>query len=345
MPRPVLALALAALALLSTAAPARAAIPPAATTCDVLVTEHDDVDDVRRALRPGQVVCIRGTVRGDLWIVQPHVTLMSEPGQRGTLAGELVIAREAPHAMVRDLDIDGRDAPYPSPTVYGDHATFLRNDVTNRKTDICFQIGPGGKHQVGLVRGTQILDNRIHDCGRSTNHLHGVYVVEAIDTRVIGNTIFDNGDRGVQIYHGAKRTLVAGNVIDGNGEGVLIGGGEGMTSTGSRVRHNVVTNMRVRGWLESYWEKGSPVGWDNLVEDNCVWGTDRPLTISTGGVTTRRNLLTPITYANRARKDFRLPAGSHCAKLLDRGRALAGLAPASRVTMRRRARARAARSA
>ena len=38
------------------------------------------------------------------------------------------------------------------------------------------------------------------------------------------NWIYDNADRGVQLYPDADGTVVTGNVIDGNGEGVIFGG-------------------------------------------------------------------------------------------------------------------------
>ena len=71
-----------------------------------------------------------------------------------------------------------------------------------------------------------IEHNRIHDCGvlPATNLDHGIYVAEADHTVIRRNLIYDNADRGVQLYPDADGTVVTGNVIDGNGEGVIFGG-------------------------------------------------------------------------------------------------------------------------
>jgi parallel beta-helix repeat protein len=302
--------------------------PSAASACDLIVTSEDDA----KKLSAGQTACVRGTVEGDFWITADRATLTSAPGQQGRIVGEVVIDANASHVTVSDLVIDGSKARWPTPTVYGSHATFARNDVSNGRKDICFQIGPGGSHQRGPVRGTTLADNRIHDCGRSNNHRHGVYVADAIGTRIVGNTIFDNGDRGIQLYPMAKDTLIAGNVLDGNGENVSIGGARGYATSGTRVRHNVLTNPRVRASVESSWEDGSPRGRDNRVEQNCVTGG---IDEYAGGFVARANVLEPVAFASRARKDFRLASGSRCAKLVAQGRRAAGLPPAAFSAARR----------
>jgi hypothetical protein len=236
---------------------------------------------------------------------------------------------------VSDLVIDGSREQYPTPTIHGDNARFERNDVSNGRTNICFQVGPGGNHGGGTVRGAVIADNRIHDCGTSNNHRHGVYVADAVGTRIVGNAIYDVGDRGIQLYPNAQSTVVAGNVVDGNGEGITISGARGTATSGSRVHHNVFSNPRVRASVESYWEQGSPVGRDNLVSDNCISG-GRGIDDHQGGFTARDNVDADPQYANRRAKDFRMPAGSVCGRLVAEGRRGAGLAAAPATAARRR---------
>ena len=71
-----------------------------------------------------------------------------------------------------------------------------------------------------------IRRNRIHDCGElpSTNKNHGIYVSEAKRTMIRDNWIYDNADRGIQLYHDADRSRVIGNVIYHNGDGIVING-------------------------------------------------------------------------------------------------------------------------
>ena len=95
--------------------------------------------------------------------------------------------------------------------------------MTNGHTAICFALG---NPRFGVARDVTIQRNRIHDCGRlpATNLDQGVYVAVARGTRIVGNWIYENADQGVQLYPDARGTYVAGNVIDGNGEGIIFGG-------------------------------------------------------------------------------------------------------------------------
>ena len=124
---------------------------------------------------------------------------------------------------VEQLDLDGHDAPQcsasdycrlPSPTVNGDNIVFQDNDVTNRHQGICFNLGNAS---YGRAVDVTIQRNRIHDCGLlpANNHEHGIYLSYSDNTRILGNTIYDNADRGVQLYPDAQRTLDSG--ADGAG--------------------------------------------------------------------------------------------------------------------------------
>jgi nitrous oxidase accessory protein NosD len=279
------------------------------------------------ALQPGQVGCVRGTLTGDVTVVRPDITLTSEPGQRGRLVGKLWIAPEGPRATVRDLDLDGRRTTgiVIGPVVTGDDATFTGNDVTNAGAGICFIIGASGHDGDERADRTRIEGNRIHDCGTSNNHQHGIYVEHALDTRIVGNEIYDNADRGVQLYPYALSTTIAGNVIDGNGEGIAISGLGDRASSGTRVRGNLITNTRLRAGIESWFPDAK--GTDNLVEGNCFAGARQAIDTSGGGFLARDNLFVDPQYVDRQAKDFRLRDGSPCAALLAAGRAGAPIPP------------------
>jgi hypothetical protein len=168
-----------------------------------------------------------------------------------------------------------------------------------------------------------IKGNRIHNCGRipSTNRHQGVSVWNATGTTVTENTIYDNADRGVQLFPNAQRTNVSYNTIDGNGEGILISGDSGFASSGNVVERNVITNSKIRDNVETFWPAGEPVGQNNVVRENCISGGirdngDGGVAKRLSGVVLSGNLYTDPDYVNRLGKDFRLRPGSPCLSTL-----------------------------
>ena len=91
-------------------------------------------------------------------------------------------------------------------------------------------------------------------------------------TRVIGNWVYDNADRGIQLFPDADGTRVAGNVVDGNGQGVMVAGDKTATSDRNLIEQNLITNSMLRDNVESNWASLGSVGSQNLVRENCVAG-------------------------------------------------------------------------
>ena len=289
------------------------------------------------SLNPGQTGCVRGTLTGDLWIGRDGVTIASEPGQRGKVIGQVKVQPGADGVTVRDLDLDGHRASGLNigPAIYGNDATFIGNDVTNGNTAICFILGTFGHDGNIRVQRTRIEGNRIHNCGiLPRNNLgHAIYVEHTQDARIVGNEIFDNADRGVQLYPNSHGTLVAGNVIDGNGVGVIFGGLNGEAASDNVVRHNLITNPTARSAVESWYPTDTSPGTGNVVQQNCVWGGSNLISTTYGGFTPVDNRTVDPQYVDRAAKDFRLRDGSPCAAVLEAGRSGAGpLPPASSPT-------------
>ncbi len=196
------------------------------------------------------------------------------------------------------------------------------NEITNHHSEICVHVTayPGA----GPPRGVVIEGNRIHDCGSlpATNMDHGIYIGEARDTVIRDNWIYDNADRGIQLYPDADGTLVTGNVIDGNGQGVAIGGSGSQTSDNNLVEHNVITNSTIRYNVEGSW--GSSVGTGNVVRENCTIGGARGG--DTGGIQTPAdgfvasdNIVADPGYVDARRGDFRSDSGSPCAAVMAGG--------------------------
>lgn len=241
------------------------------------------VQRLANALRPGDTGCLLAgrfvedvTIRRGGTAAAP-LTIRSAPGQTAVLQGRLWIADSANWITVTRLSLDGRnDHLLPSPTVDGDHVTFSYVDVTNDKMGglhdgdgICFDLGDS-TGQYGYAYDTRIVHSRIHDCGTSDNHNHGIYVAGSYGATIADNWIYDNGDRGIQLYPDAHNTLIERNVIAGNGEGVIFSGDETHASSGNVLIHNVIVGSRIRHNVEYWWP--GPVGTDNVIKENCIYG-------------------------------------------------------------------------
>ena len=129
--------------------------------------------------------------------------------------------------------------------------------------------------------------------------------------------IYNNADRGVQLYPDAQQTIVDHNVIDRNGEGLIISGDNGEASNNTDVYGNVISNAQVRHDVESNWPRGNPVGVGNVVHDNCVWGgREGTIDLSAGGFTALNNTIADPRYANPAKHNYRMAASSPCLRIV-----------------------------
>jgi parallel beta-helix repeat protein len=232
------------------------------------------VDELLDRLEQGETGCLRsGTYVAEQFKVStPEVKLTSYPGERATLRGRLRLNAGADRAVVENLLLDGRNpSDLLGPLIYADGVVLRGNEITNHNTAICVHVDdyPGES----APRGVLIENNEIHHCGRlpATNHDHGIYLANARETVIRGNLIYANADRGIQFYPNADDSLVTGNVIDGNGQGVIFGGGGSSSSDRNVVEGNVISNSKIRYNVESHWQ--GPTGSGNVARRNCVWST------------------------------------------------------------------------
>jgi parallel beta-helix repeat protein len=244
--------------------------------------------------------------------------LRAFPGDRATLAGRLWFPNGARDDIVSHLVLDGRNsAELPSPSVNGVGIRFVEDEVTNLNTNICFVLGsPWGR-----AIGTVIERSRIHNCGQipAGNHHHGIYVADADRTRIVENLIYDNADRGIQLYPDAQHTVIERNVINGNGTGILFSGAGGVASSDNIAQYNVITNSGVRADVESWYPDGNPVGENNLVLHNCLFGGHTgTISAGFGGFTAGSNLVANPRYSNPLAGDFRMTSASPCRRILRR---------------------------
>jgi parallel beta-helix repeat protein len=275
------------------------------------------------SLRGGQTGCVGPGVYRENVVFRngghrhAPITLRSAGRGRTEIVGRMWIARSANYVHVSHMVLDGRNSEVlPSPTVDSIGDSFSYDDVTNDHTGICFELGSSAGW--GRAVATLITHNRIHDCGvlPPTNVNHGIYVGNSLGARIINNEIYDNADRGIQLYWNAQYTTVAGNIIDHNGEGVMIGGDGVTASSHNLIADNVITNSTVRSDIESWWPDGSSKGVGNLVIGNCVFGGHHTINRSAGGFVSRDNTVTNPHYANAAVRDYAIAPSSRCSMVL-----------------------------
>ena len=287
------------------------------------MTPFRTVQRLVNALRPGQTGCLRaGAYVGPVRIARAgragaRITLAAYPGETATVVGRLEVVEGANYVTVTGLRLDGSNPRrLPSPMVDANHVTFSYDDVTNDHTAICFGIG---SVTWGWATGTLITQDRIHDCGQlpANNYQHGVYIAAATDTTIEWSLIYGNAARGIQLYPDAQHTTIDHNIVDDNGEGIIISGAGGVASSYTRVFDNILSNANVRHDLEAYWPSGNPMGVDNVVRDNCVWG-GRQGTIDRGmgGFTAKDNLHINPGYVDAAAHDYGMSATSRCLALV-----------------------------
>jgi Right handed beta helix region len=233
------------------------------------------------------------------------------------ILGRIEIADTANYVTISHLKINGASSPENTVQVWGDRFKLLRSNIDGGHSNTMQSCVYLGHVAYGVAYDTVIDHNRIHDCGTpATFEGHGLYVDATRGvTRITNNYIYDNAGFGMQLYKDGDNVLVEHNVFDGAmlKAGVLFAGETpGYSSDNNTVRHNIFTNNNTYG-IDAWW--GGPVGRGNAASSNCFWrnGT-RPFGERTGWTRGTGDVFADPLYVNRARKDFRLRAGSPCAK-------------------------------
>jgi parallel beta-helix repeat protein len=274
------------------------------------------------ALHPGQTGCFRGGsyTFSLLKLTTPGITLSVYGDEAVTLQGEIKILPPAAGAAVAGMTLNGAGGKHEiGPRIYADSVVLRDNEITNEHTGICVQLSR--YYDDPPPRGVVIERNRIHDCGvlPANNHEHGIYIASAQGTIIRDNWIYDNADRGIQLYPDAQRTKVVGNVIDSNGQGVNFGGDDsGQCSNNNLVQGNVIANSNIR-W-NVYSGAQGPDCTGNVLRDNCVHASNSDdYYNSNGGVEPRsrsfsasENVIANPRFVDAAVGDYTLSPQSPC---------------------------------
>ena len=271
------------------------------------------------SLRSGQTGCFRaGTYRfSEIEVDQANITLAPLGSERVKLKGGIKVKPSGHDSTIRGMKLNGSGEI--GPRIYANGVVLRGNDITNGHTEICVQIarwysGPAPKRVV-------IKRNRIHDCGAlpSTNMDHGIYVSEGKKTVIRDNWIYDNADRGIQLYHDADSSKVIGNVLFHNGDGMVINGAGSSVSENNVIRGNIIAKS-YRGYNVYSGDTG-PVGRHNLLRKNCIWASKKSHYREHGGVMrparnykVRRNVVAKPRFARAKAGNFRLRGGGRCVR-------------------------------
>jgi parallel beta-helix repeat protein len=210
-----------------------------------------------------------------------------------------------------------------------DNVFVLNNNITNRRPNgypdlagTCIILGSSES----IAAEASIKGNRIHRCGqmRRISREHGIYASGTRGAKFSDNRIYDNADQGIQLYPDARGTMVEGNIISRNGQGIVFAGSGNNVSSDNTVRNNVISNAHA-GWnVSGKSNRSSKVAWDNEVYDNCVSASGRePEYNQIGGIDPAEhgfnaygNLIAEPTYANRETSDFGLESDSPCGAVI-----------------------------
>lgn len=334
-------------------APAAASADTANGVCDVVASPSGNDAAAGTADQPlrtavalvdqladGETGCFRtGTFNFDeLQIDSARAVITSFPGETATLRGQLRVEREASGTIVENLNLNGINRVDGfSPLVYADDVIIRNNDISNERTTNCVHLAR--YYDAPAPDGVLIEGNRIHDCGgHDPNHDHGIYIAESTDLTIRNNEIFDNADRGIQLWPDAHYTKIYGNVIDGNGQGVAFGGYKGLSVSHTVVENNIISNSNVRWNVESHWDQADP-GVDNVVRNNCIYGAKGWYGENGSGIgeqvgfSANNNITQPPQFVNAANNEFTLAASSPCAGILDGSNAPADDAATQRISL------------
>jgi parallel beta-helix repeat protein len=319
--------------------------PQLAAGCDVLAARGTQISTPQQlvnVLGQNQTGCLRaGVYSSDREVVirTPGVTLKSYPGERATWDGRIVIL--AADVTIERLNLDGAIGPplavqdaqcraiggctLPSVSVNGPRARINGNDITNSR-GICINT----RSYAGMTPDEfDIEGNRIHDCKPADNHIHGIYISDGADGVIKNNVIFDNGDRGIQLYPNAKHTTVTYNTVDGNRTNLELGN----EASGNVIEKNIFSfpstsstdagaGLGARFNVEAY--NPAPSIDTNVVRGNCTYTTSvgyfggvpaHSGIAPSPGFAASGNLVAAPSYRNRQAHEFTLAPGSACAGL------------------------------
>ena len=249
----------------------------------------------------------------------PRLTLTTYHKERVSLRGSIKVVPSGAGSEISGMKLNGKGGESDiGPKIYADRVVLRNNRITNMNSDICILVARF--YDRPPPRNVVIRHNRVHDCGElpATNLDHGIYLSAGVGTVIADNLIYDNADRGIQLYPSPRRTLIAGNVLEGNGDGIVITGTGSEAPSENLITQNVISNSRL-SWNVRSGHSGLS-GRLNEVKGNCVYASaDDSWFNSNGGIETPSrsftaggNVVARARYRNAKADDFHLRPTSRC---------------------------------
>ena len=263
------------------------------------------------------------------------ITITSGPGGRAIVKGGVLFTSNSHDVVFSNLDFRGDGYTKIALHIEGSRIKVTGLDMTHG-VGICIGVGKIDQysHQYNGIEAQDVLisDNRIHHCGTDASMApnwadagfsgsHGIYIVNARNTKIVENAIYSNKYRGIQTYPRGINTVIERNVLDGNATQVNLGSvlteGYPWRTSGTVIRNNVfsnrVTDFRTdknESQVHGYMPSGTPAD-GNIFAGNCVVAEAGPDTTG-NGIAVGANHHAVARYVNRSAADFRQTADSPC---------------------------------
>jgi hypothetical protein len=210
---------------------------------------------------------------------------------------------------LRGLEIDGSANPDVTVWVQGSDVLLEDNSIGNANLGMsCLIIGDDAT--------VTVRSNRFGGCGRyeDGNQDHAVYAAHTRALQVVDNLFWGTAGWAIHLYPDAQRSVIAHNVIDDGGGGVIFAGDASHASGGNIVRRNILTDATSGYLLQSSW--GRPVGSGNSASANCLYGARVREVGPQVGFSATGNLNADPRYVDPAHHDYRLARSSPCLRLV-----------------------------
>jgi hypothetical protein len=249
------------------------------------------------------------------------LTLMSAPGQRASIVGNVIVRDSADGVTLRSLNVSGGSG-FSVMYVYGDQLTLSDIDLSAGGVRNCVLAGAGAESSPGnRADDLVIVRSRIHHCGND-NHEHAIYAEFTRRLVVRDSYLYTSGGYGLHFYPDADDSLVEYTVVDSNGGGSGYAGNvtfsgesaggeyeQSYRSDRNVIRYSLVTFPADGQNIDSYWPSGAGSG--NEVAFSCVYAPGKS-NFAGGGYSQHDNRNSDPQYSNRTTGNYTLATTSPC---------------------------------